>query len=150
MVTWHNGWPRWAAISSARGRLAVPERRSILLRAKEMSAIGTLQTSHRAAARQGGRRGPGAGPPPPAWGAPAAAPQEQRQHQPQPAPPPSQQPEVAAIKALSWRSIGPANMGGRVTAVAGVPGDRDTFYVAGAGGGGVKRTNAGGTVEGPV
>src|SRR3990172_2642537 len=177
MVTWHNGWPRWAAISSARGRLAVPERRSILLRAKEMSAIGTLQSSHRAAARQGGRRGPRSGAPhsagvaydrpvltpwsrvmpelrfvrcaavvAAAWCVPAAASPEQRQ-QPQPATPPSQQPEVAAIKALSWRSIGPANMGGRVTAVAGVPGNRDTFYVAGADGGVFKTTNAGVTFE---
>ena len=82
-----------------------------------------------------------------AWCVPAAASPEQRQQQPQPATPPSQQPEVAAIKALSWRSIGPANMGGRVTAVAGVPGNRDTFYVAGADGGVFKTTNAGVTFE---
>lgn len=74
---------------------------------------------------------------------PLAGRAEQRQ---QPAAP-QQQPEVAAIKALAWRSIGPANMGGRVTAVAAVPGNRDTFYVAGADGGVFRTTNAGVTFE---
>ena len=33
---------------------------------------------------------------------------------------------------MKWRAIGPANMGGRVTAVEGTPGDPSTFYIAGA------------------
>ncbi|MBI3982583.1 MAG: hypothetical protein HY337_06705 [Gemmatimonadetes bacterium] len=60
---------------------------------------------------------------------------------------PAQQPEAAALKALEWRSIGPANMGGRVSAIAGVPGNRDTFYVGGADGGVFKTTNGGTTFE---
>ena len=44
---------------------------------------------------------------------------------------------------LRWRSIGPANPGGRVTDIAGVPGDPNTFYVAGAVGGIFKTTNGG-------
>lgn len=50
---------------------------------------------------------------------------------------------VAALTALRWRAIGPANMGGRVTAIEGIPGVRDTFYVAGADGGIFKTTNGG-------
>jgi photosystem II stability/assembly factor-like uncharacterized protein len=58
----------------------------------------------------------------------------------QTAPPPA---GTAALTALAWRPIGPANMGGRVTAIEGIPGVRDTFYVAGADGGIFKTTNAG-------
>jgi len=50
---------------------------------------------------------------------------------------------TAALSSLTWRAIGPANMGGRVTAVEGIPGVRDTFYIAGADGGIFKTTNAG-------
>jgi len=50
---------------------------------------------------------------------------------------------AAALSRLAWRAIGPANMGGRVTAIEGIPGARDTFYVAGADGGVFKTTNAG-------
>ena len=39
------------------------------------------------------------------------------------------------LKKYSWRAIGPANMGGRVTDIDGVPGDPSTFYVSGADGG---------------
>ncbi len=46
-------------------------------------------------------------------------------------------------KSVSFREIGPAISGGRVSAVAGVPGDNDTYYV-GAADGGVFRTNDGG------
>lgn len=53
-----------------------------------------------------------------------------------------------ALAALSWRSIGPANMGGRVTAILGVPGDPKTFWVGGADGGVWKTTNGGTTFEG--
>ncbi|HCR53813.1 MAG TPA: glycosyl hydrolase, partial [Cytophagales bacterium] len=40
-----------------------------------------------------------------------------------------------AIKKYKWRAIGPANMGGRVTDIVGVPGDQSTFYFGGADGG---------------
>jgi len=53
-----------------------------------------------------------------------------------------------ALGALGWRSIGPANMGGRVTAILGVPGDPKTFWIAGADGGVWKTTDAGTTFEG--
>ena len=44
---------------------------------------------------------------------------------------------------MKWRAIGPANMGGRVTDIVGVPGDPSTFYFAGADGGVFKTTNGG-------
>ena len=47
------------------------------------------------------------------------------------------------LKRMSWRAIGPANMGGRVTDIDGVPGDPSTFYVSGADGGIFKTTNGG-------
>ena len=47
------------------------------------------------------------------------------------------------LKALRWRSAGPANNAGRVSVVAGVPGNRDVYYVAGANGGIIKTTNGG-------
>ena len=43
----------------------------------------------------------------------------------------------------SWRAIGPANMGGRVTDIDGVPGDPSTFYVSGVDGGIFETTNGG-------
>jgi photosystem II stability/assembly factor-like uncharacterized protein len=52
-----------------------------------------------------------------------------------------------AISSLEWRPIGPANMGGRVSAILGVPGDPLTFWVGGADGGVFKTTNAGVTFE---
>lgn len=51
-----------------------------------------------------------------------------------------------ALKSMKWRPIGPANMGGRTTDIAGVPGDANTFYIAGADGGIFKTTNAGVTM----
>ena len=53
----------------------------------------------------------------------------------------AQQPEQ--LKALRWRSVGPANNAGRVSVVVGVPGNRDVYYVAGANGGIIKTTNGG-------
>ncbi|MCI0437472.1 MAG: hypothetical protein L0271_28140 [Gemmatimonadetes bacterium] len=53
-----------------------------------------------------------------------------------------------AVANLRWRAIGPVNMGGRVTAIAGVPGDPKTFWVGGADGGVWKTTNGGTTFEG--
>src|SRR6266699_7068115 len=48
-----------------------------------------------------------------------------------------------AFEHLEWRSIGPANMGGRVADVEGVPGDPNIVYVATASGGLWKTTNSG-------
>jgi len=54
---------------------------------------------------------------------------------------------AAWIKALTWRSIGPANMGGRITALAVFEGDPSTYWVATASGGLVKTINNGITFE---
>ncbi len=51
--------------------------------------------------------------------------------------------DQAALTSLRWRSIGPANPGGRVTDITGVPGNQNTYYVAGAIGGIFKTTNGG-------
>ncbi|MGB6718741.1 MAG: hypothetical protein WBE47_17460, partial [Candidatus Acidiferrales bacterium] len=53
----------------------------------------------------------------------------------------SKPPDVLAN--LKFRDLGPATAGGRVAAVAGVPGDPNVYYV-GAGGGGVWKTVDGG------
>ena len=55
----------------------------------------------------------------------------------------------SALSRLEWRSIGPANMGGRVADVEGVPGDPNVVYVATASGGLWKTTN-GGTTWKPI
>ena len=47
------------------------------------------------------------------------------------------------LKGISWRSIGPANMGGRVGAIALAPGDGKSFYVGYATGGIFKTENSG-------
>lgn len=52
-------------------------------------------------------------------------------------------PLETAFSRLEWRSIGPANMGGRITDVEGVPGDANVVYVASASGGLWKTTNGG-------
>jgi photosystem II stability/assembly factor-like uncharacterized protein len=54
---------------------------------------------------------------------------------------------TSTIKRLRWRSVGPANNAGRVSVVAGVPGNRDVYYVAGANGGIIKTTNGGVTFK---
>ena len=54
-------------------------------------------------------------------------------------------PIPAAIAGLKWRSVGPANNAGRISVVAGVPGDPSVYYVAGANGGIIKTTNNGTT-----
>jgi hypothetical protein len=53
--------------------------------------------------------------------------------------------EKSSVGALKWRSIGPANTGGRVDdfAVARVPGAPDAIYVATASGGVFKSANNG-------
>ena len=50
---------------------------------------------------------------------------------------------ATAMENLAWRSIGPANMGGRVADVEGVPGDPNVVYVALGSGGIFKTTNGG-------
>jgi photosystem II stability/assembly factor-like uncharacterized protein len=55
--------------------------------------------------------------------------------------------EAALLTNLRWRSIGPANMGGRVTDIVGLPGDPSTFYVGAADGGIFKTTNSGTTFK---
>jgi hypothetical protein len=47
------------------------------------------------------------------------------------------------LSAIRWRPIGPANMGGRITDIEGIPSPSRTFYVAAAAGGVWKTTNAG-------
>jgi photosystem II stability/assembly factor-like uncharacterized protein len=51
--------------------------------------------------------------------------------------------DTAVFGRLEWRSIGPANMGGRTTDVEGVPGNPNVVYVATASGGLWKTTNGG-------
>ena len=57
----------------------------------------------------------------------------------------AQQPDSLTIAGMRWRGIGPANHQGRVTDVQGIPWPSRTFYVASAGGGVWKSTNAGTT-----
>ncbi|HEY8412071.1 MAG TPA: hypothetical protein VIK76_11735 [Pyrinomonadaceae bacterium] len=52
-------------------------------------------------------------------------------------------PMEEAFSRLEWRSIGPANMGGRIADVEGVPGDPNVVYVASASGGLWKTINGG-------
>src|SRR5262245_20256539 len=49
------------------------------------------------------------------------------------------------LAGFRWRNLGPANMGGRVSSVAGIPSPSRTFFVAAAAGGIWKTTNAGTT-----
>jgi len=53
------------------------------------------------------------------------------------------------LAGFRWRNIGPANMMGRVSAVAGIPSPSRTFFIAAAAGGIWKTTNAGTTFPGP-
>ncbi len=53
--------------------------------------------------------------------------------------------DSAAIAGFPWRSIGPVNMGGRITDVEAVPNNPKVFYVAAAAGGIWKTVNAGTT-----
>lgn len=55
--------------------------------------------------------------------------------------------DSAALASFRWRNIGPANMGGRITDIEGIPYPSRTFYVAAAAGGIWKTTNAGTTFQ---
>ncbi len=59
--------------------------------------------------------------------------------------PADSQPDLSKI--LAWRSIGPANMSGRVTGLAVFEADPSTWYVATASGGLLKTTNNGATFD---
>ncbi|MFT5152890.1 MAG: photosystem II stability/assembly factor-like uncharacterized protein, partial [Planctomycetota bacterium] len=50
-------------------------------------------------------------------------------------------------ESMRWRSIGPANMGGRITDIAVHPGDTSTWWIGTATGGVLKTTNDGNTFE---
>ena len=58
-------------------------------------------------------------------------------------------PSDSLLATLAWRSIGPANMSGRIADVEGVPGDPRTIVVGSASGGVWKTTN-GGTTWTPI
>ncbi|HET7584175.1 MAG TPA: hypothetical protein VFK13_04665 [Gemmatimonadaceae bacterium] len=53
--------------------------------------------------------------------------------------------DSATLAGFRWRTVGPANVGGRVADIVGIPSPSKTFYVAAAGGGIWKTTNAGTT-----
>jgi photosystem II stability/assembly factor-like uncharacterized protein len=57
----------------------------------------------------------------------------------------STQLDSATLAGFRWRNVGPANMSGRVDAIVGIPSPSKTLYVAAAGGGIWKSTNAGTT-----
>src|SRR5262245_15965491 len=65
---------------------------------------------------------------------------------PQPAASTAAKPAVdpALFKAMKWREVGPYR-GGRVAAVTGLAGDRNTYYFGGTGGGVWKTTDGGRT-----
>lgn len=60
---------------------------------------------------------------------------------------PTASPQERALRHLSWRSIGPANMGGRTVDIAGVAGEPRVLYMATASGGLWRTTNQGTTWE---
>jgi photosystem II stability/assembly factor-like uncharacterized protein len=62
---------------------------------------------------------------------------------------PSKSPLETALSGIEWRSIGPANMGGRTADVEGIPGDPSIVYVA-TGSGGLWKTVNGGVTWKPI
>lgn len=75
----------------------------------------------------------------------AQAPQGQAAGQQPAAPPPINQSDDPLLKPFVWRSIGPANMGGRIDDIAVVESDPSTYYVGFATGGVWKTINNGTT-----
>jgi photosystem II stability/assembly factor-like uncharacterized protein len=71
--------------------------------------------------------------------------QGQGQGQQAPAPPPVNESDDPLLKEFVWRSIGPANMGGRIDDIAVDEKNPSTFYLGFAGGGLWKTTNNGTT-----
>ncbi|MGI8507922.1 MAG: WD40/YVTN/BNR-like repeat-containing protein [Gemmatimonadaceae bacterium] len=55
--------------------------------------------------------------------------------------------DSVTLAGFRWRPIGPANMGGRITDIEGIPSPSRTFYIAAAAGGIWKTTNAGTTFQ---
>ncbi|MBV9775103.1 MAG: hypothetical protein JO040_14215 [Gemmatimonadetes bacterium] len=55
--------------------------------------------------------------------------------------------DADSVRDLRFRTIGPTVAGGRVAAVAGIPGDPNTYWVGSASGGVFKTTNGGNTWE---
>ena len=53
--------------------------------------------------------------------------------------------DSTSVTGFRWRQIGPANMGGRIADIVGIPSPSKTFYVATVAGGVWKTTNAGTT-----
>lgn len=77
---------------------------------------------------------------------PTPSPSPSPQESPSPAKADTSKPTVeSALNGLQWRSIGPANMGGRIADVEGVPGNANVVYVATASGGLFKTVNGGTT-----
>jgi photosystem II stability/assembly factor-like uncharacterized protein len=66
---------------------------------------------------------------------------------PNSAPPTSSAMPADWVKAIQWRCIGPASMGGRITDISVFEADPTTYYVATASGGLLKTVNAGTTFE---
>jgi photosystem II stability/assembly factor-like uncharacterized protein len=62
---------------------------------------------------------------------------------------PAQNKQTDPLEGLKFRNLGPAAGGGRVTAVVGVPGQSNVYYI-GAAAGGVFRTNDGGLSWKPI
>jgi photosystem II stability/assembly factor-like uncharacterized protein len=62
-------------------------------------------------------------------------------------PPTSNEAPIDWVKTLHWRCIGPASMGGRITAIAAYEADPSTFWIATASGGLLKTANNGTTFE---
>ena len=54
---------------------------------------------------------------------------------------------IEASEKLNWRSVGPANMGGRITDIAVHPTDGCVYWIGTAGGGVLKTVNNGVTYE---
>ncbi|MDQ2765783.1 MAG: glycosyl hydrolase, partial [Gemmatimonadota bacterium] len=53
--------------------------------------------------------------------------------------------DSTTLASFRWRSLGPADMGGRIADIVGIPSPSKTFYVAAVAGGIWKTTNAGTT-----